>query len=213
MKLDDLERRGDKNHRRFVTHVQDVSGDEKFELTIAGPDALVRDVLADATIELTIDSAQSQDELARALEERHPQQRKAMWSLAGLDDVDSLFKPEPPRPQRETSVLAAVRPVGGEGTPFAFSFSTFAVPGGTSVFFFGSFVGFTFGSLLPASGDQDLFLHLFATTGPVVSASVFPFTSPDVVSFALPFPFFFVPVFQVFGFATGVCSSFSAFGV
>lgn len=146
----------------------------------------------------------------RELDARQAERRKAMWSIARLEKIDDLFKPEPAPPQRRKSVLAAVRPVGGEGTPFAFSVSTFAVPSGVSFFFFGSFVGFTFGSVAPATGDQDLFLHLFAPAGPVVSASVFPFTIPDLVSFAIPFPF--VPVFQVFGFATGVCSTFTALG-
>jgi hypothetical protein len=80
-----------------------------------------------------------------------------------------------------------------------------------SFFFFGSFVVLTFGSLVPTSGDQDLFLHLFTPAGPVVSASVFPFTLPDLVTFSIPFPF--VPVFRVFGFATGVCANFGAVGV
>jgi hypothetical protein len=113
MKLDDFEQRGDNGHPRFVTQVQDVSGDEKFELTLAGPEALVRQVLADATIELTIDSAQSEDDIKRRFDELSAQQRKQMWSLADLEKVDDLFKPEPAWPQGDTSVLAAVRPVRG----------------------------------------------------------------------------------------------------
>ena len=69
----------------------------------------------------------------------------------------------------------------------------------------------TFGSVLPRSGDQDLFLHLFGATGPVVSASALPLTLLDAVSFALPPPFPFVPVFQIFGFTTGVCGNFTTF--
>ena len=63
MKLSDFERSGKKGYPRFVSQAQDVSGDERFELTIAGPEALVEQVLADATIELTIDSAQSAEDL------------------------------------------------------------------------------------------------------------------------------------------------------
>ena len=70
----------------------------------------------------------------------------------------------------------------------------------------------TFGSVLPRSGDQDLFLHLFGATGPVVSASALPLTLLDAVSFVLPPPFPFVPVFRIFGFTTGVCGNFTAFG-
>ena len=63
MKLADFERRGDEGHPRFVTQLRDVSGDETFELTIAGIEALVRETLDEATIELTIDSAQSEDDV------------------------------------------------------------------------------------------------------------------------------------------------------
>jgi len=47
---------------------------------------------------------------------------------------------------------------------------------------------------------------------PVVSASALPLTLLDAVSFALPPPFPFVPVFRIFGFTTGVCGNFTAFG-
>jgi len=212
MKLEDFERRGDKGHARFVTQVRDVSGDELFELTLAAPEALLRKVLADATIELTIDSARTQESLGRETEKLRAEHRKAMWKVAGLEQVDDLLKPPPPRSRPEKSVFAAVRPVRGEGTPFAMSISTFGVPAGVSLFFFGSWVFGTFGSVLPTSGDQDLFLRLFGATGPVVSASVLPLTLPDAVGFGLPPPFPFFPVFQIFGFATGVCRNFSAFG-
>lgn len=62
MKIDEFERREDKGYTRLVSQLQDVSGDELFELTIAGPDELVREVLGDATIDVTIDSAQSAED-------------------------------------------------------------------------------------------------------------------------------------------------------
>ena len=211
MKLDDFEQRRERRPHRFVTQLQDLSGDELFELTIAGPTELVHEVLGDATIDLTIDSAQSKDSVKRRFDELSAEHRKHVWSLAALDDVDELFKPKPAWPERDTSVLAAVRPVGGEGTPFAMTVSSFTVPAGASFFFFGSFVGFTVGAVLPLTGDQDLLLHLFTPTGPVVSSSLAFGTALDVVWFTFPFPF--VPVFQVRGFVTGVCSNFSANGV
>lgn len=212
MNLEDFERRGDKDHARFVTQVHDVSGDEAYELTLAAPEVLIREVLADATIELTIDSARTQDTLVREAEELRAEHRRAMWTVAGLEKITDLLKPPPPPPQPENSVLAAVRPVGGEGTPFSVSISAFAVPAGASFFFFGSWVFGTFGSVLPRSGDQDLFLHLFGATGPVVSASALPLTLLDAVWFVIPPPFPFVPVFRIFGFTTGICGSFRAVG-
>jgi hypothetical protein len=215
MKLTDFERRGKKGHTRFVTEVRDVSGDEMFELTIAGPDALVEEVFADATIELTIDSAQTAEDLKETFDELRAEQRKHVWSLAGLEKVDDFFKPEPASPQRDTSVLAAVRPIRGEGTPFFLTAGGFTVPAAVSVFFVGSWVGFANGAVKPLTGDQDLRLRLFSTTGPVVSTSRLGGTALDFVWFTLPSPFGplpFFPVFEVLGFTTGVCSAFSATG-
>jgi hypothetical protein len=215
MKIDEFERSDDKGYTRLVSQVQDVSGDELFELTIAGPEGLVREVLADATIEITIDSAQSVEDIKRQFDELSAGQRKQMWSLAGLENVDYLFKPEPESPERDTSILAAVRPVNGEGTPFAISVGGFTVPATVSFFFLGSWVFFANGAVLPLTGDQDLNLRLFSTTGPVVSRSRAGGTALDFVWFTLPSPFGplpFVPVFEVVGFTTGVCATFSATG-
>src|SRR5688572_10797879 len=93
MKLGDFERVGGRTNRRFVTQVKDVSGDETFELTIAGPEALVRRVVADATIALTIDSRQSKKKLMPGLNARQADLRKTMRSIAALDKVDGLLKP------------------------------------------------------------------------------------------------------------------------
>jgi hypothetical protein len=215
MKIDEFERRDAKGHTRLVSQIQDVSGDEQFELTIAGPDELVREVFADATIDLTIDSARSVDDIKRQFDEHSAEYRKQLWSQAGLENLDDLFKPEPASPKRDTSVLAAVRPVRGEGTPFAIAAAGFTVPAAVSVFFVGSWVFFTNGAVLPATGDQDLRLRLFSTTGPVVASSAAGGTTLDFVWLTVPSPFGplpFLPVFEVLGFATGVCATFSATG-
>src|SRR5262249_21848468 len=127
-----------------------------------------------------------------------------------LDKAGDLLKPAPPPAKLQKSVLAAVRPISGEGTPFTFSMSGFTVLSGVNFFFFGSFVGFTFGSVVPASADQDLFLPLFVPAGPTAPACVLPGALLALVSFSIPLPF--VPVFQAFGFTTGVCANFTAFG-
>jgi hypothetical protein len=213
MNLDDFERRGDRGRPRFVTTVRDVSGDEVFELTLAAPESLIREVLAAATIELTIDSARTQEMLIGETAQLRAEHREAIWRVAGLEESDNLLKPPPPWPVPEDCVLAAIRPVHGEGTPFSLSISGFRVPSGVSFFFTGSWVFNTFASVQPSSGDQDLFLHLFAATGPVVSASLLPGVLLDVVAFAFPPPLPFLPVFQVFGFTTGTCANFTAIGV
>lgn len=146
------------------------------------------------------------------IESAQAQQRKSMWELAALDDIDGLLKPDPGQPQKKSTVFAAVRPVQGTGTPFAFVVSSFFVPTGVSLFFFGSWVFTAVGAVAPTSGDQDLFLRLFSTTGPSVSSGIAGGTAVDVVAFTMPlFPF--VPCFQVRGFSAGVCGAFSAWGV
>lgn len=215
MKIDEFERRDGKGHTRLVSQLKDVSGDEVFELTIAGPEELVNEVLADATIDVTIDSAQTAEDLKRRFDELRADHRKQLWSMAGFESIDDLFKPEPTTPKRDTSVLVAVRPVSGEGTPFAIAAAGFTVPAAVSVFFVGSWVLFTNGAVLPATGDQDLILRLFSTTGPVVASSAAGGTALDFVWLTLPSPFGplpFLPVFQVLGFTTGVCATFAATG-
>jgi hypothetical protein len=213
MRLTELEQMKDGRDRRFVHRVRDAGGDEEFELTIAGPHALVEKVLAEAEIELTVDSGASEGQWRKELEELQDRRRDSMWELAALDRLDDVLKSGPGELRRETTVVAAVRPVKGHGTPFFVNISGFFLPGGASLVVFGSWVTFALGSVLPATGDQDLFMHLFFPSGPVVSASIFGGTTPDLVAFGQPPPFWFVPVYRVFGFAPGVCTNFRAFGV
>jgi hypothetical protein len=212
VKLSEFKRSGRGARTRFVARITDVASQEEFELTIAGPGALVNRMFGDADIELTIDSNRTQDQvLAEFGAPAQDQQRKAMWELAGLADTAGLLKPAPEPPDPKSTVFAAVRPVAGRGTPFAFAVGGFFVPTGARLFFFGSFVFTTVGSLVPATGDQDLFLRLFSATGTTVSSSILGGTSLDVVWFTFPF-FPYVPVFEVRGFSAGVCRTFVAHG-
>jgi hypothetical protein len=212
VKLADFKRSGSGARTKFVAGVKDAASGEEFELTIAGPGALVKKMLAEAEIDLTIDSQRTQDQMTADFQPALEDQRKSMWELAGLDDTEALLKPAAAPPQAKTSVFAAIRPVAGHGTPFAVIVRSFFVPKGASLFFFGSFVFTAIGSLVPASGDQDLFLHLFSPTGATVSSSRLGGTSLDLVAFTFPlFPW--VPVFEVQGWAAGTCSTFAAHGV
>jgi hypothetical protein len=212
VKLSEFKRSGSGARTRFVARATDVASQEEFELTIAGPGPLVKRMLGDADIELTIDSRRTQDQvLAEFGAPAQDQQRQAMWELAGLEDTGALLKPAPEPPERKSAVFAAVRPLAGRGTPFGFVVTGLFVPAKVSFFFFGSLVFTTVGSLLPTTGDQDLFLHLFSPTGTIVSSSMSGGTSLDVVWFTFPF-FPYVPVFEVKGFATGVCGTFAAHG-
>jgi hypothetical protein len=210
MKLADFERTDDNGLSRYVTRVPDEGGTEEFELRFAGPREMTEQMLADATIELTIDSTRDDSWVKEEFESTHKEHRRSMWELAALEDIDTLLKPAPRRPDRDSSVFASARPVSGDGTPFFLSIPRLAVPAGASLFFSGSWVLFTTASIRPASGDQDLFLHFWSPTGPLLQSSRFGGTAVDIVSFSfLVFPF--VPVFRIFGFTAGM-GSFVALG-
>jgi hypothetical protein len=211
VKLDDFEKSGTGARTRFVTRVSDAASEEEFEIAIAGPGALTKRMFGKAEFDLTIDSGRSQDQVIADVEPALREQQRSMWASAALDDIDALLKPPPARPEPKSTVFAAIRPVAGHGTPFAFIATSFFVPAGVSFFFFGSFVFTAVGSLVPMSGDQDLYLRLFSPTSPIVAASRGIGTSLDVVWFTFPlFPV--VPVFEVRGWATGVCSTLTASG-
>jgi hypothetical protein len=198
MQLADFERIEEGDFPRFVTRVADAGGAEEFELRVAGPAKLVERMFGDADLDLRIDSAQDESWVKQEFDSAHKEHRRSMWELAALDDVDQLLKSSPKPPQRESSVLASARPVSGDGTPFFFRFSGFFVPTRPSLIFSGSWVLSTFASLRPATGNQDLFLHLFSPTGPVLSSSRLGGTAVDMVFLSFPlFPY--VPVFRVFG--------------
>ena len=212
MHLADFERGGNGKYPRYVARVSDPGGLEEFEVRIAGPAKVVERMFGEATIDLTIEEVKDDSPTRREFEEARKEFRGSMWELAALEDIDALLKPKAPPPDRDSSVFVSARPVSGEGTPFILSASGFFVPTLARVFFFGLWTLSAFASLRPATGDQDLFLHLFSTTGPVVSSGRAGGTAVDVVAFsAVVFPF--VPVFDVFGFAAGTCATFTAVGI
>ena len=162
MQLSDFERHAKGGRSRHVTRISDTTGREEFELAIAGAATLTKRMFADAEIDLTIDPAITPDNVLAEYRAPAQEQRQSMWEVAGLANPAALLKPPPQPPDTKSPVFAAVRPVSGEGTPFAFVLTGFFVPTGVSFFFFGSFVFTTVGSLVPATGDQDLFLRLFS---------------------------------------------------
>ena len=156
MRLADFESSGDGDFPLFVTRVPDAGGAEEFEFRIAGPARLVEEMLADATIELTIDSTRKKPlespQFDSAQEEEY---RRAMWELAGLEDIDQLLKPNPPPPERESSVFASIRPLSGHGTSYEIDVLNAAMPAGFSLLFAGVW-NQARAFATPASGDQDL---------------------------------------------------------
>jgi hypothetical protein len=207
VRLDDFERSSDGEFSRFLTRVPDVAGVEEFELRIAGPGKLVEEMLAEATIDLTIDSSRDElepeSQIRREFDSAHEEQRRAMWELAALDDIDQLLKPTPPPPERDSSVFAAIRPVSsGGGTTYVLDVLNVTIPARSSLFTGGWWVNRADAFVAPSSGDQDLFLHSFGPNGPVLAASRRGGTALDLVGpVRLTFPW--VAWFRVFGFTAG----------
>jgi hypothetical protein len=170
-----------------------------------------------ATVEVVIDSASTQDEFRQGLESAQAELRRSQWEVAALEDIDLLLKPAQGAPERESTVFCSS---GLCRTGHAVLLHRGWIPpaAGQHFIYVGLLSLFASAFVVPAKGDQDLFLHLFSAAGPVVSASTAGGTTPDVVAFSsvpvLPFlpPFPFVPVFDVVGFTTGVCGLFQAAG-
>jgi hypothetical protein len=210
VKLADFKKSGGRTGARFLARITDEASGEEFEMTIAGPTSLVERMLAEAEIDVAIDSERTRDHVMADFDPALEEQRRSLWEEAALDDTATFFKPTPAPRQPETTVVAAIRPVAGHGTPFALRIFGFSVAASSSFFFIGLPVATAAGALVPLSGDQDLFMHFFAPLGPTLASSRAGGTSLDFVFFMLPAPW--VPVFEVQGFTTGVCREFRAQG-
>ena len=211
IRLEDFERTGTGDRTRYTVRL---SADN--ELVIAGPEAAIAESISDAEFEVRIDpegTAESWEERARPIRQR---QLEALSQLAALERPEELLKEAPGAPSRERSLFVSLRRTSGSGTVFFFKAGNFVMPAGFSFFFTLPPVCGTFGTVLPASGDQDLFLHLGWPLGPIVRSSVLGGREWDAVVFAGPFPCTFFtqisPWFRIFGFSGGVCRLFEAGG-
>jgi len=182
MRLADFESTGDGDFPLFVTRVPDAGGAEEFEFRIAGPARLVEEMLADATIELTIDSTKKKPlESPKFDSAQEEEYRRATWELAGLEDIDQLLKPNPPPPDRESSVFASIRSMSGHGTTYQLDVLDASMPAGSNLIFGGTWTDAR-AFATPASGDQDLFLAISAPNL-VIQASRLGGTATDRVFF------------------------------
>ena len=211
-RLADLEQSGRGAKSRFASRIADEQGVERYELVVAGPAALVKKSFAKAEIEVDIDPAEDKRAWSKELGDAWKQEREAQRALTTLEDVPALFaKSPPPAPTAAKSVFVSLRQLEAGGTRYRFTVGGFVLPTGVSFFFGLPPVCSTFGVLIPASGDQDLFLHLaWPPIGPI-RASINGGTTPDVITFStfcLPWTHF-APIWHLFGFRTGVCRTFT----
>jgi hypothetical protein len=212
LRLDDLERSGRGAKTRYVARVADARGAERYELVIAGPRAAVERAFKEAELDVSIDPDTDKRGWERDLRPAWEQDQGARREFDTLEDVPALFKKKAPAaPTAERSIFVTLRPLEPGGTRYLFTARRFVVPRFFSFFFGLPPVCSTFGVLTPLTGDQDLLLHLgWPPLGPV-RASVRGGTAVDVVTlsvFCTPFTHF-GPIFQVFGFTSGTCSTFT----
>ncbi len=210
-RLADLERSGGGAKTRFAARLTDDQGVERYELIVAGPPALIKKSFADARIEIEIDPSADKRRWSKHLGSAWKQEREAQSALSSLEDVPALFEKEPPpAPTAAKSVLISLRQLEPVGTRYFVTVGGFAVPIGVSLFFGLPPVCSTFGVLTPASGDQDLFLHLgWPPVGPI-RGSRNGGTTPDVITFSTVCRLWthFAPIWHLFGWRTGVCRTF-----
>jgi hypothetical protein len=79
MKLADFEKSDSRAAARFVLRLSDASSQDLFEITIAEPSSLVERMLAEAEIDLTIDSQRTQEDVIADFEPALEEQRKSIW--------------------------------------------------------------------------------------------------------------------------------------
>ena len=197
---------------RYVARVADAKGAERYELVIAGPRAAIEKTFGEAELDVTIDPDADKSQWERELRPAFEQEQRARSEFAAFENVPELFKKKQPTAATAArSIFVSVRPLEPGGTRYSFTARNFFVPRFFNLFFGLPPVCSTFGVLTPLSGDQDLFLHLgWPPLGPV-RASVLGGTATDVVTLAVfctPWTHF-GPIFQVFGFTSGVCSRFT----
>ena len=210
--LADLEPSGKGTKTRFAARLTDDKGVERYELIVAGPPALIKKSLAKAKIEVEIDPSADKKAWEKQLGSAWKQEREAQRALSALENVPGLFeKSPPPSPTAAKSVFVSLRQLEAGGTRYRITMGGFGVPLGVSLFFGLPPVCSTFGVLIPASGDQDLFLHLgWPPFGPI-RGSINGGTTPDVITFSVICRAWthFAPIWHLFGFRTGICRTFT----
>jgi hypothetical protein len=216
VRLDDFERSGRGRRTRYVTAVRDSAGAENYELVVAGEGKLLRRIFEQTELGADIRSKLTDEAWEQELREVRELELEAFDRRSRLEDVPGLLKKPPAPATVENSTFVSLRRTGGEGTTFSLSISNFFLPSGFRVFLALPPVCDCIAVVRPTSGDQDLFVHRdFPFFGPIIAASVDPGTSVDMgIVVVLGCTFFsqFVPWFQIFGFSSGVCGSFTASG-
>jgi hypothetical protein len=201
----------------YLGTLTDTAGDEHYELAISGPAALVKRVFAECDFEWRIDPSSGEKDAPKLIREIWDKHVRGNILAGEAETVTSLAKTELKPSKASDSVVVSVRRTQGEGTFWFFAFPGLFVPRGGNIFFTLPPICNTTGTVIPLSGDPDLFLSRNGPFTAVVAASVRAGTAIDTVSFgpAICWPWQeFVPWFRINGFrASATTFVMSGFGV
>jgi hypothetical protein len=199
MRIEELQRRADQGRVRYVGAVADAAGEEGYELAIAGPEDLVEEAFAETDFALDIRPGASREDWDRMMEDMARSRAESSTEAFALERPDEFFKPAPCPAVPETTAMVALRRLCQGGTVFG-NRIRFGIPRGaeTLVFTLPS-VWICSGTLIPQSGDADLFLSLNHTGAPFQAHSSMPGTTTERVQVATTSDNPFVPFFTVTG--------------
>lgn len=207
MNLNDLERQESGGRLHLTGPVSDVAGVDTHRLTVAGPAALVPAVLGDSDFNIVIQPDAGAEDWRRQVTDLI---RAAPDPEPGLD-ADAPFKPAPPAPDTDNTVLVKLEKQRPSGTTIGVRMP-FSLRRGDILLIVLPFACSAAALTTPVVGDPDLFMDL-SPFGPTVSASSLGGTAVDIVSHSLPvcLPFTgFVPFCRVVGFTATTGTFFSS---
>lgn len=212
MRLSAFKEQGKARDRWLATTVKDANGKATHALELIGPSAAIRRAFRESDFEVAVNHSQRQEDWEEAAGRAFEGRAQTMGEARSITD---FMKPQAPKASPQRSAFVVLRPLE-PGRSFYVLSVGFIIPTGWSVFFVLPWACSVFGLLIPATGDEDLFLSLNGPFTPVVAASALGGLAWDRVSFSgACWPWTqFIPFFRVLGFRGGACSfTWGGFGV
>jgi hypothetical protein len=208
MRLGDFQQTGTDDRPRLIMEIEDAAGLSAYELIVTGSREALRVAMADAELDVHIDSSASRDRAEAEVRAMEEENERAAWTLSGLDELDDMFKDAPERVDARRSVLTSLRRTRGEGTYYEATYANLGPwPTGVNLIAFMP-PSLVVGALVaPSTGDQDLYHYLGSHLQPV-QASVRPGTLIDTLSLVTAgsiYPYMF---WRVHWFTGGTCGLF-----
>jgi hypothetical protein len=212
MRLDDFtaaESPAGSDRIRLETAVPDITGAEDHRLVIDGPEELVRNALSEGEINIHIDPNGTRRDWYERYERVRQQELERLAALATLERPQDLFKPLPPPPDLESSILASLHRIRGHGSVYVVSNTIPLIAGSAWTLWIPpvcACIGVAFPAAAPSGGDVSL--TLFADFTPVATSAT-PGPATEVVTFSrfcLPWANFF-PALSVMAVTNSVAVS------